>query len=324
MREKCLVTGGKGFIGSHLVNYLKDKGHWVRSIDLRRKSYLKTQEDEFFKRDLRFLDIAEKAVENVDWVFNLAANMGGIGYITEYNAPIMEDNALINMNMGHALAIETSRIFFSSSACVYNRGLQQSPLSVPLKESDAIPAYPDSAYGWEKLFAEQLYKSYQHDYHLDIRIGRFHNIYGPYCTYKGGAEKAPAAICRKVLEAQNEVEVWGDGQQTRSFLYIDDCLDAVYAFMKQEGFSGPVNIGTDQSITIDGLVNLVMKIAGKDLKITHDLSKPQGVRHRNADLTLIREKLGWTPRTSLETGLARVYEWIQKECGSDAKTISSR
>lgn len=312
--KRCLVTGGKGFIGSHLVNFLKNKGHWVRNVDIVADSYLPTKEDEFLQLDLRNPIQAMQATQDIEWVFNLAANMGGIGYIMDLNAPIMRDNVLINVNMLEASRVGVERIYFSSSACTYNRNLQKDPNVVPLKESDAVPAHPDSAYGWEKLFSEFLYKSYEQDYGLDVRIGRFHNIYGTYTTYKSGQEKAPAALCRKVAEAKDggTIIVWGDGKQTRSFLYIDDCLDAVYTLM-QSNFSNPINIGTNDLIAIDDLAKMVMKIAGKELTIEHDLTKPQGVRGRNADLSLIRKELGWEPKVSLEEGMSRLYRWVESK-----------
>lgn len=313
--KKVLVTGGRGFIGSHLVNFLKDTGHWVRNVDIVAESYLQTKEDEFLRRDLRNPIQAMQATQEIDWVFNLAANMGGIQYITELNAPIMRDNVLINVNMLEACRVlDVDRIYFSSSACTYNRNLQTNPEVIPLKETDAVPAHPDSAYGWEKLFSEFLYKSYEQDYGLDVRIGRFHNIYGTHTTYKGGQEKAPAALCRKVAEAKDggTITVWGDGKQTRSFLYIDDCLDAVYALM-QSNFSDPINIGTNDLIAIDDLARLVMRIAGKKLTIEHDLTKPQGVRGRNADLSLIKTVLKWQPKISLEDGMVRLYTWVENQ-----------
>lgn len=286
----------------------------MRNVDIKSNSYLQTREDEFLKLDLRKPRNAQKAVENIDWVFNLAANMGGIGYIMEYNAPVMRDNVLINVNVLEAARKQgVERFFFSSSACTYPRELQTVPNLTPLRESDVIPAHPDSAYGWEKLFTEILCKSYEQDYGLPVRIARFHNIYGPHCTFKGGQEKAPAAICRKVVEAEDggSITIWGDGKQTRSFLYIDDCLDAIYQQMKSD-FNEPLNIGTDYPITIDDLAYLVMDIAGKKLKIIHDLTKPQGVRGRNADLTLIRKVLDWEPKISLKEGMRRLYRWVER------------
>lgn len=313
MKEKCLVAGGKGFIGSHLVNFLKKKGYWVRNVDTATESYLETNEDEFLQLDLRKLESCVEAVEGVDWVFQLGANMGGIGYITELNAEIMRDNVSINMNMLEAVrnGFEVDRIFFSSSACVYPRFLQTTPDVKGLKETDVIPAHPDSAYGWEKLFSEILYKSYEHDFAVNVRIARFHNIYGSFGTYKGGQEKAPAALCRKVAEAKDggSIVVWGDGEQTRSYTYIADCLEGVYRLMKSD-FNEPVNIGTDDLISVDDLALLVMDIAGKKLSITHDLSKPQGVRGRNADLTLVKKVLDWKPKVSLKEGMTVLYKWI--------------
>lgn len=311
--KTCLVTGGKGFIGSHLINFLKEKGHYVRCVDIRPVSILETAEDDFLCGDLRKLDVAYHALQGIDWVFNLAANMGGIGYITELNAPIMRDNALINLNMAEAARLcDTERLFYSSSACAYNRTLQETSDCTPLKESDAVPAYPDSAYGWEKLFSEFVYKSFEHDYGLKVRIARFHNIYGTHCVYSGGQEKAPAALCRKVIEANALMEIWGDGKQTRSFLYVSDCLEAVYRLM-QSGFSDPVNIGTTDLISIDDLALLIQKIAGKKLEIKHNLDMPQGVRGRNADITLANQILGWEPQISLKKGMTWLYEWIKSQ-----------
>lgn len=314
---RCLVTGSVGFIGSHLVNYLKTNGHWVRGVDIKGKNecYLETKEDEFLRLDLRFLNNTAYALSDIDWVFNLAADMGGIGYITEYNAPIMHNNSLINLNMLEASRLaDVSRYFFSSSACTYNRNLQLRPDSLPLKENDVLPAHPDSAYGWEKLYAELLCKSYLHDYGLPVRIARFHNIYGTYTTYKGGQEKFPAAVCRKIAEAPDggRIILWGDGKQRRSYLWIDDCCEAFYKLI-QGDFSEPVNIGTDRSVGVDELAKMVMKIAGKTLSIDHDLAKPQGVRGRNADLTLVKRVLNWEPQITLEDGMTRLYHWVEEQ-----------
>jgi len=313
-KTKCLVTGGKGFIGSHLVNFLKDQGHYVRNVDIQDFSYLKTREDEFKRWDLRHRINCFRAVKGIDWIFNLAADMGGIGYISDFNASVQQNNISINSGMLDAATHENvSRYFFSSSACTYPREIQQKPFSPPLKESDVLPAHPDSAYGWEKLFTELMCKSYEHDYGLPVRIARFHNIYGAHTTYKGGQEKAPAALCRKVMEAKDHIVVWGDGKQTRSFLYVDDCVEAFYKLLKSN-YSDPLNIGTDRDISIDGLAKLVMKIAGKkQLKIIHDVTKPQGVRGRNADLTLVKQVLGWQPKISLEEGMTRLYRWIEQQ-----------
>lgn len=315
--KKCCVTGSVGFIGSHLVNFLKRKGYWVRGVDIRPKSdcYLKTEEDEFLRLNLRLPKDASRAVKDIDYIFNLAADMGGIGYITEYNAPIMYNNSLININMLEASRrANVERYFFSSSACTYNRNLQMEPNSPPLKESDVLPAHPDSAYGWEKLYAELLCLSYEHDYGLPVRIARFHNIFGTNCTYKGGQEKFPAAVCRKVAEAPNggEIILWGDGKQRRSYLWVDDCCEAFYKLV-QSDYSDPINIGTDRSVGVDELAYMVMGIAGKTLVIEHDLTKPQGVRGRNCNLDLAKKILRWKPTISLEDGMKELYQWVEEQ-----------
>jgi len=313
---RILITGAAGFVGSHLANFLKAKGHYVRVVDIRPQAecYLPLHVDEVMQCDLRELSRAVEATEGMDWAFQLAANMGGIGYITEYNAAIQHDNALINLNMLDACRKnDIHRIFFSSSACIYNRLEQQVPENTGLKEErDDIPAFPDSAYGWEKLFSELVYQSYRHDYGLPIRIARFHNIYGPYCDYSNGREKAPAAICRKVAEASDgdTIEIWGDGKQTRSFTYIADCVEGIWRIMNCD-YDKPLNLGTNYLVTIDQLATLVMSIAGKDLKIRHDLSKPQGVRGRNADLTLMKSVLKWEPQVSLRDGMTALYKWVK-------------
>lgn len=319
---RMLVTGGKGFIGSHLVNFLKDKGHWVRNVDIHQDAYLTTREDDFKCYDLTNPIQAIQATDKIDWVFNLAANMGGIGFITKVKADVMRDNIRINTNILDACRInKVKRVFFSSSACVYPQNLQLNPEVKPLRESDAFPAYPDSAYGWEKLFAELMMQAYQEDYGLEIRIARFHNIYGNHGTYKGGREKAPAALCRKVAMAKNgdSIEIWGDGKQTRSFLYVDDALEAIYKLM-QSDYTEPLNIGSDELITIDELADVIIQISGKQIHKHYDLSKPQGVRGRNADLTRIWKVLGWKRKISYKEGLTRTYNWILKqvrreECG---------
>ena len=311
---KILVTGGKGFIGSHLVNYLKAKGYNVRSIDIVKNSYLKTYEDKFFCGDLRDVYVALKVTKDIDWVFNLAANMGGIGFISKVGADVMRDNALINISIVNAcVKNNVKRIFFSSSACVYPDYRQEHEHSEALKEEYAVPAAPDQFYGWEKLFTEKLMEAYKKDYETSIRIARFHNIYGSHGTYTGGREKAPAALCRKVASAKDgdNIEIWGDGKQERSFLYIDDALEAIYMLMRSN-YDKPLNIGSDKLISIDGLADLIIKISGKKLTKKYDLSKPQGVRSRNADLTLIQKVLGWQPKISYEEGLTKTYTWIEK------------
>jgi len=320
---KVLVTGGCGFIGSHLANYFKEKGHEVRVIDIKPVSqcYLPLKVDKVSQTDLRSFDACDNATKDVDWVFNLAANMGGIGFITEVGAEVMRDNALLNINLMEACRKNAvKRIFFSSSACIYPAYRQTTPETEPLKEEYAVPAQPDSFYGWEKLFTEQLMEAYHRDYGMDIRIARFHNIYGPYGTYKGGREKAPASLCRKVAEAPNPgtITVWGDGKQTRSFLYIDDSLDATYKLM-QSSYTEPLNIGSDELISIDELADLIIEISGKKIKKQYDLTKPQGVRGRNADLNLIKSVLNWEPKTTYREGLAKTYRWIEEMVRKDKK-----
>jgi nucleoside-diphosphate-sugar epimerase len=315
MTKKVLVTGGTGFIGSHLANYLKDKGYFVRVADVKPKSecYLPLKADDVIEVDLRIPKSASQATKDVDWVFNLAANMGGIGFITEVGADIMRDNALININMMEACRKnKVERYFFSSSACVYPAYRQTEPDVKPLKEEHAIPAEPDMFYGWEKLFTEKLMEAYEKDYDTNIRIARFHNIYGPYGTYKGGREKAPAALCRKVAEVKDggTISVWGDGKQTRSFLYIDDALDGIYRLM-QSDYDKPLNIGSDELISIDRLADIIIEASGKTLKKVYDLKAPQGVRGRNADLTLITKMIGWKPKVTYREGLEKTYRWIE-------------
>ena len=316
---KVLVTGACGFIGSHLVNYLKRKGYYVIAVDIKPESecFLKLEADEVYQKDLRewssWRFLAEKGL---DYIYHLAANMGGIGYITSVGAPIMRDNTLMNIYALEACRkFGIRRIFYSSSACVYPNYKQTKPIVEPLKESDAYPADPNEYYGWEKLYMEKLMEAYSKDYGLEVRIARFHNIYGPYGTYKGGKEKAPAALCRKVAMAPDggSIVIWGDGKQTRSFLYIDDCVRGVDMLMESD-YDRPLNIGSDRLVTIDELAKIIIKISGKKLTIKHDLSKPQGVRGRNADLTLVKKILGWEPKISLEEGLAKTYKWIEEQC----------
>lgn len=312
-----LATGACGFIGSHLVNYLKEKGYFVKAADVVSSSecYLRLKADEFHRIDLRDYSNCLSATEDVDYVYHLAANMGGIGYITSVGAEIMRDNTLMNINMLEACRENgVKRIFYSSSACVYPLYRQEEPLVEALKESDAHPADPNEYYGWEKLYMEILMESYRRDFGFEVRIARFHNIYGPYGTYKGGKEKAPAALCRKVASARDgdSIEVWGDGKQTRSFLHIDDCLRGVDMLM-QSDYDKPLNIGSDRLVTIDELAKMIITISRKTLAIEHDLSKPQGVRGRNADLTLVKDVLGWEPRVSLEKGMEKTYKWILQQ-----------
>jgi len=314
--KHLLVTGAGGFIGHHLVKRLKADGHWVRGVDMKYPEYEASPADEFEVLDLRRWDNALMATRgNIDEVFNLAADMGGIGYITAFHADIARNNILINAHMLEAARQNgLKRFLFSSSACVYAQSKQTNAEVAPLREEDSFPAEPEPGYGWEKLYAEQLCRYYQSDYGFETRIVRFHNVYGPLGTYDGGKEKAPAAICRKVALANDpgEIEVWGDGHQTRSFMYVDDCLEGLIRLMASS-YRHPLNLGTDRLISINGLVDLVCGIADKRLAKNHDLSKPQGVRGRNSDNRLLRDVLEWEPSISLEKGLSLTYAWIENE-----------
>jgi GDP-D-mannose 3', 5'-epimerase len=319
---RILVTGAGGFIGHHLVKRLRGEGCWVRGVDLKAPEYEATDASEFEILDLRHYDQALLAVRGgIDQVYNLAADMGGIGFITAKHAEIARNNILINAHMLEASRQqEVKRYLFSSSACVYAQSKQKDACVTPLREVDAYPADPEPGYGWEKLYTEQLCSYYRQDYSFETRVVRFHNVYGPLGTYEGGREKAPAAICRKVALARNHgtIEIWGDGEQTRSFMYVDDCLEGLVRLMAS-AYAQPLNLGTDRLISIDGLVDLVCGIAGKQLTRNHDLSKPQGVRGRNSDNRLLRHVLGWEPLLSLEKGLSITYGWIEGELAKSGR-----
>jgi GDP-D-mannose 3',5'-epimerase len=315
-KSRILVTGAGGFIGHHLVNRLTDEGHWVRGVDLKLPDYEPSRADEFELLDLRKYDSCLQASRGqIDQVYNLAADMGGIGYISASHAEIAKNNILINTHMLEASRVNgVARFLFSSSACVYAGYKQRDTDITPLREEDAYPADPEPGYGWEKLFSEELCRYYQRDHRFDTRIVRFHNVYGPLGTYEGGKEKAPAAISRKVAMASDgdEIEIWGDGKQTRSFMHVDDCVEGLIRLMTSM-YHEPLNLGTSTMISIDGLVDLVSAIAGKRLLKRHDLTKPQGVRGRNSDNSRLLQVLGWEPSIALEVGLETTYQWVESE-----------
>jgi GDP-D-mannose 3',5'-epimerase len=313
--NRILVTGAGGFIGHHLVKALKAEGHWVRGVDVKHPEFEPSLADEFELRDLRHWGEAMEAVRNITHVYNLAADMGGIGYISANFADIARNNVLTNTHLLEASRTNgVHRFLFASSACVYPRYRQSTSDVIPLRERDALPADPEPGYGWEKLFSEQLCSYYSHDYGFATRIVRFHNVYGPFGTYDGGKEKVPAAICRKVALAQEggSIEVWGDGEQTRSFLYISDCVEGLLRLMASD-YPEPLNLGTEEMVSVDQLVDLVSEIAGKTLLKHHERSRPQGVRGRNSDNSQLRAALGWEPATSLRSGLTITYRWIEEE-----------
>jgi nucleoside-diphosphate-sugar epimerase len=324
--HKVLVTGAGGFIGHHLVKYLKSKGLWVRGVDIKKPEYEPSPADEFLVQDLRVPENCQRSVLGADEVYQLAADMGGIGYITRNFASLSRNNTLINANMLEASHLEgVERYLFTSSACVYPSFLQHVESVKGLREEDAIPADPEKGYGWEKLFAEQLTMYYGEDHGLGVHVVRLHNVYGPLGAYQGGREKAPAAICRKVAEADEGaiINVWGDGEQTRSFCYVGDCVEGLSRIMETDDRK-PFNLGTEDLVTINGLVDLVSGIAGKHLQKQHDVSQPQGVRGRNSDNSRLRKVLNWEPRTRLEDGLRRTYPWIWSRLDETGKARPPR
>lgn len=320
--KKVLVCGAGGFIGGHLVKQLRKEGHWVRGVDLKEHEYEPSAADDFVVGDLRNPQVAEAVTEDIDEVYQLAADMGGAGYIFtgENDAQIMHNSSLCNLNVLEAVRLRgIKKIFYSSSACIYPEYNQLDPNNPKCSEESVYPADPDSEYGWEKLFGERLYMSYQRNYGIEVHIARYHNIFGPEGTWAGGREKAPAALCRKVAEANagEVLEVWGDGQQTRSFLYIDECIEGTRRLM-ESNFAGPVNLGSEQMITINQLAALVIEIASKEL-IVRNVDGPTGVRGRNSDNKMIQEQLEWKPQEMLKEGIQKTYQWISKQAALATK-----
>ncbi|HEX4182165.1 MAG TPA: NAD-dependent epimerase/dehydratase family protein [Caulobacteraceae bacterium] len=315
--KQALVLGAGGFIGGHLVKRLKREGFWVRGVDLKLNEYAETEADDFVVGDLREQDVTRAVIDRrFDEVYQLAADMGGAGYIFtgEHDADVMHNSATINLNVADACHKRTiKRVFYSSSACMYPAYNQEDPDNPNCAEDSAYPAAPDSEYGWEKLFSERLFLAYNRNYGMQARVARFHNIFGPEGTWQGGKEKAPAAICRKVASTASggTIEVWGDGEQTRSFLYVDECLEGSTRLLRSD-FEGPVNVGSEEMVTINQLVGMIADIAGKTIQIKH-IDGPLGVRGRNSDNRMIQERLGWAPSQPLTKGLETTYAWIETQ-----------
>lgn len=326
-KKRILITGAGGFIGSHIAKALYGQGYFVRAANLNWSGYM---EEPYYSEkmtvDLRNLADCLEVTRGIDWVYHFSADMGGIGYISKIGADIVYNNSIINLLMLRAcLENGVRRIFFASSACVYPEHLQNDVHQRGLREEDVYPASPDTFYGWEKLYAEKMYEAFAKDHGIEVRIARYHNIYGPRGTYQGGREKAPAALCRKIALAPNpgKIEVWGDGLQTRSYCFIDDCVRGTLALM-ESNVSEPINIGSDRLVAVNELVDMIASIAGKNIELVHDLSAPQGVRGRNADLTRARLILGWEPQVSLEDGLQRTYEWIHAQVNKECTVVTKK
>ena len=327
-KKTALVLGAGGFIGSHMVKRLRSEGYWVRGVDLKYPEFSMSAADDFVQGDLREVGLVAQVLDvngdSFDEIYQFAADMGGAGYIftDEHSADIMHNSATINLNvlneqvaLNKLLSVNKTKIFYSSSACMYPEHNQLDPDNPDCREESAYPANPDSEYGWEKLFSERLYLAYNRNYNIPVCVARYHNIFGPEGTWTGGKEKAPAAICRKVAllpDVGGTIEVWGDGLQTRSFLYIDECIEATYRLMHSD-FQGPVNIGSEEMVTINELVETAAKVSGKVVRKAHKLDAPLGVRGRNSNNDLVREKLGWDYSQTLEEGIAKTYAWINKQ-----------